>query len=342
MSDIEKIRILRDINSNFDDGAAVVKNLKEQIKDNNLRANFPRFTKGFTAEDYFSYVFSAMPWVKLIHALSQKQYPDFSKEVYQVPDFMLYFENNKIEVNPILVEVKSVNEKRFKLKLMDKQVNNLLNYSNIIGHPLIFATYWSEFRAWTLNSIEVFKKKSSGYVLDMFDAIKNDVSIILGDLIFMFHTHIYRLTLYDSNNNNEITAAHRKWGTIVEEKISIDNVEFLELEPGESAVIDAFLKMKEIDVKKGDSSTLTLEVVEDSGMPRFSHLIMRYLGLFNNEYTEKYCLLAAHIINNLTKKIQIKNMYILPNQRNKTYDTLMSQAFSGSHVLDSYLKGYNV
>lgn len=108
MTDIEKIRILHDLKKNFDEiPNDLYQTLESNIVSTELKNRIDQFHKNFGIEDNFQILFSALPWVKLIHKLDEEQLPPKSKEIYQVPDFLLFYENSEIKDNPIHIDVKT-------------------------------------------------------------------------------------------------------------------------------------------------------------------------------------------------------------------------------------------
>src|SRR5687767_9396215 len=94
--EIEKLRVLHDPHTQFDVPEAVRRTLESQLSPED-QGLVERFISRFTIEDWFEWIFSAMPWVQLIHGLDQQQIPTRSKDKYQVPDFLLLVETSSLE-----------------------------------------------------------------------------------------------------------------------------------------------------------------------------------------------------------------------------------------------------
>ena len=81
--------------------------LEKTVSDESLISKYPRFEKGYAAEDLFMRIFSLLPWVKSVVPLGQEQFPEKSKETLQVSDYEITFEAGSEEnTSCILVEVK--------------------------------------------------------------------------------------------------------------------------------------------------------------------------------------------------------------------------------------------
>lgn len=132
MEDINKIKVIHEIKNRFSVDDTTLNKFIEQIDSSDFKDNIDRFFRGYKVEDNFHILFSAMPWVKLIHELGQNQLPTLSKEVYQVPDFTIFFQTSKKENTPILLEVKSVKGDSQSLEVMTKQLNACVEYSKIV------------------------------------------------------------------------------------------------------------------------------------------------------------------------------------------------------------------
>ncbi|HMQ79781.1 MAG TPA: hypothetical protein PKE39_09430 [Ignavibacteria bacterium] len=340
MSDIDKIYNLFKLKSAFKNVDEVFHKLSNQITDPNVKDNITRFEKGFTVENYFACIYSMLPYVKLVHGLEQKQYPEQSKSQYQVPDFNVIYKSFKGKDLSVLIEVKSSNKEN--ISLMKKQIDCLISYSEKTEIPILFAIHWIKFNMWTINAIDVFKKKKNEYVINMHESLKNDISIVFGDFYCMFNKEFYRKKYYDKNIEKELVFKNKEYGNLVKVEISLDNSNFEEIDAMESAVIDSFVKIKVVDISKDNTKTMITEMNSTQSMPRFSHLIMRYIGMFNAEITEKLCLFTGHMIYNFMSKIKAGKFHTFPKLRSYTNDNIMKRSFSdNSETLKRYFGGRN-
>ncbi|MEI6576767.1 MAG: hypothetical protein WCO63_11370 [Bacteroidota bacterium] len=341
-NEIHKAQILHDLKENFEVPEGLLNAFILQIENENVRDNISRFFKGYTIEDNFSYTFSSLPWTKLLHAVEQKQYPTSSKEKFQVPDYFIFYENNKNKIFPLSIEVKSVTGNKETLKnIMPVQLQNCLHYSAILNATLLYAIYWENFNLWTLNTFEHFERKTSNYKLSFENAYKNDLSIILGDSTYIIDSPIYRKTIYNMSQSNPEKVHHAKFGEILKDEVSLDeNVGFLEINQAEAAIIDSFANMEVIS-EKSTSGEDIIEVLEKSKgvyLPKLSTLIISHIALFNLELTSEYCETSRRIIVEFMKKLAIKSSFQIPKIRTTITDSLFETAFKDSWLFDDYIK----
>jgi hypothetical protein len=336
MEDINKIRLIHEIKNGFSVDDTTLNKFIDQIDNSDYKDNIDRFFRGYKVEDNFHVLFSAMPWVKLIHALEQNQLPTLSKEIYQVPDFTIFYETNKKNDKPIFLEVKSVNGDSQSLEVMTKQLNACVEYSKIIGVPFLYAIYWEKYQTWTFNAVENFEVKTKEHKIKIIDAFKNDLSIIGGDIIFVISQPIYRRTICDKNLTDTTKAQHKKYGVIITDSVSIDNVNFVDLEYIESAVIDASIKMKIVNTEKESNITKITEVSDSNYFLKLSTLTLRHISIWGVELNWHYADLSRKVILELFNKLNIMQCYSIPNTKTTTSDFLYKQAFGESWILSNY------
>lgn len=308
----------------------------DQIGRSDYKAEIERFFRGYTVEDNFNILFSAVPWVMLIHGLEQNQLPILSKQYYQVPDFIIYFETNKKEIKPLLLEVKSVKGDSHSLEIMSKQLSACVEYSKVLNVPFLYAIYWEKYQTWTLNTVENFEVKTKQHKIKIFDALKNDISVILGDITFVISQPIYRKTLCDKSIADSSEPQHEKYGVIISDKASINNIDYFEINSIESAIIDSSIKMNIIDIKKdGDKTTIT-EMSDEKYFLKLSTLILRHLGIFRKELNDRYTDISRRLIVEFFDKLKVIQSYSIPNIKTPTSDLLYKQAFAESWVYKNY------
>ncbi|KAF2337831.1 hypothetical protein [Flavobacterium nitrogenifigens] len=336
MGDINKIKIIHEIKNKFSVDDIILKKFIEQIENSNYKDNIERFFRGYKVEDNFHVLFSAMPWVKLIHELGQVQLPTLSKETYQVPDFTIFFETSKKEHRPILLEVKSVKGDSQSLEVMSKQLNACVEYSKIVSNTFLYAIYWDKYQTWTLNAIENFEVKTKKHKITFFDAITNDLSVIVGDITFLINQPIYRKTICNKSITDSKNPQHQKFGVIISDSVSINNINFIEIESFESAIIDSSIKMKVIDTKiDGDKTTIT-EISNINYFLKLSTLTLRHLAVFNVKLNEQYADISRRMIVEFFKKLNITKSFSIPAVKTVTSDILYKQAFEESWVNKNY------
>jgi hypothetical protein len=336
MEDINKIKVIHELKNKFVVDDTTISKFIEQLDSSDLKLNIERFFRGYTVEDNFHILFAAMPWTKLVHTLGQNQLPSLSKISYQVPDFTLFFETSKKEIKPLLIETKSVKGDSQSLEIMEKQLDACVHYSGILNIPFVYAIYWEKYQTWTINTIENFEKKTRKYKIQIFDAIKNDLSIIVGDITFFFKEPLYRKTVCDSSITDSKMPKHEKYGTIVQESVSIDNENYVKINPLETAIIDTTMKMKFLEKNVKGSVTTFIEFTETNFFVKLSTLVLRHLTIFQAELNETYADSSRRIIIEFLKKIKAVDSYSIPNTKTKMSDLLYNQAFEDTWVMKKY------
>lgn len=338
MGDIDKIKVIHELKHKFTIDDLTLNKFIEQIDSSDFKDNIDRFFRGYKVEDNFHILFSAMPWVKLVHELGQHQLPTLSKTLFQVPDFNVFFETGKKEIKPILLEVKSVKGDSQSLEVMTKQLTACLDYSKILGIPFLYAIYWDKYQTWTFNSIDNFEIKTKQHKIKIFDAMKNDLSVILGDFTFLINQPIYRKTICDKSVTDATKSQHEMFGVIISDTVSSDNINYLPIESIESAIIDSSIKMKIIDtIKEGDKTTIS-EVSDSNYFLKLSTLTLRHLAIFGVELNEQYADISIGIIIEFFKKINVIQSFSILETKTPTSDILYNQAFGESWVMENYSK----
>jgi hypothetical protein len=279
MKDIRKIKLIHDIRSNFSLDEVQLNNFIGQIESSKFKNNISRFFRGYSIEDKFRYLFSALPWLKLVHSLDQNQLPLQSKDIYQVPDYIILYETSTKSIRPIIIEVKLVKGDKQSVKVMSKQLDACVRYARGLNVILLYAIFWEKYQLWTLNTIENFEQKTKTHKITLLNAAKNDLSVLLGDFTFIVNRSIYRKTICDKSVTDPSTPKHTKYGSVIEDKLSFDLKTFIDIEPIESAVIDAYIKMEKFDIKSKGNKTILIERSSDNYLFKLSTIIARHLAV---------------------------------------------------------------
>jgi len=336
MSDINKIQIIHDLKNQFNTSEDMINILTEQIEESKYKENIDRFFKGYKVEDSFGEIFSEIPWVKLIHGLSQLQLPIESKEMYQVPDYNLTYETSNLSEKSILIEVKSVKGDKSTLELMERQVNALKKYANVQNTTIVIAIFWNKVNSWTINSLENFEPKTKKLKITLIEAIKNDLSIITGDLTFII-PKLYRKSIFDSSINDESKIGQEKYGRQISDSISIDNNNYTPIETVESAILDSSINFKEINKKIDGTKTSIIEESKNIYSYKLSSLMLRFLSMMPSELQNAETRrLSKIVVIDFMKKININYSYMIPINKNNIIDKLFKDAFEDTTVWDSY------
>lgn len=323
------------------------------VSDEKIRNRYKNFMSGYSAEELFRRVYSLLPWVDLIVPLGQEQYPEESKESIQTPDYEVSYQaGSKDNIAKMLIEVKLVNDDKETFNLPKYKYNVLKKYEDNSKEPLLFAIFWRKYMIWTVNSIESFLKKSSEYKITFEEAIRNDLSAIMGDYSYVFRKDVYRRSKYNSikNIDSEYYHFHQDFGRATYEGLSKDSVNYEKLCFLETPVLDCAFNFKEINRKNIDKSDT--EIIEKldfkKGMYvyRLSNLILKYLLKIycydNSDMYYKDNLVVQNafgIIDTVRRKLGGEKFYSLPYNRNEKIDNLVNIQFGQvDHIYKSYCK----
>ncbi|EFE86882.1 hypothetical protein [Fusobacterium periodonticum] len=324
--------------------------LLKLIPDEEIRNRLDGFIKGYRAEELFKEIFSLLPWIKVVTPLGQEQFPDTSKEEFQIPDYSVMFEDSQKLSQNILVEVKLVDKKE-KLHLQKYKYEVLEKYSKETNIPLIFAIFWKDKLVWTLNSISSFYEKSSEFCISYNQAIKNDLSSIFGDYTYIFLNKIYRKSRYSTLKNikNDYGHEHNSYGKTVYDAISIDDKIYEKIGFFDSPVLDSIFSFHEINHIDISQNEVELKEIAEKNIPvKLSTWIILYLekiSFYNKE--EIFChenivvKEVFSIIDNIRVKCGGERFYIIPQIKAKDIDEIFKKQFYKTHVYDCFLENKN-
>lgn len=326
--EIEKLRVLHDLRTQFDVPEAIRKSLESQLSPDD-QGRVERFVSGFRIEDWFEWIFSAMPWVQLIHALDQQQFPARSKEQYQVPDFLLLVEASDLVHRPLFVEVKRVPKDKFSLKLQEFQIGLCERYAATLQIPLVYAVYWERLGGWTLNTPDTFELKSSRRKLTMTSAIELDCGAILGDISHMVPPALVRVSRWSLLNVTDRSIRHEKYGRLVTDTASLGDCK-VEMTGMESAAIDSMLNMSRIkETALGNGEFELTESPDSVYILKLSSWITRHLAVIKTPPSERDANVSAHVITEFMKKLECPLLHLFPKERS-TQITRLDEVFRTS------------
>lgn len=139
-----------------------------------------RLDLGLPAEDEFMVLCAWLGKCQLIHKLDQVQLPAASSERYQVPDLLAAF-SAQIGGRPVLIEVKSKNER--KLSFKPDYLDRLQNYAGLMDAPLLIA--WKFHSVWILFEAKHLKKAVTNFNISFDLALKeNLLGVLAGDVAY--------------------------------------------------------------------------------------------------------------------------------------------------------------
>jgi hypothetical protein len=309
VADIGKQRLIHQLHQHFNIPEELATALTGQLTADDQNA-LARFSKGFKAEDWFAILFSELPWTVLLHGLEQNQLPVASKSQYQVTDFLVLAETTSLAHVPLIVEVKRVAAKKRSLSIRSNQALLSEQYSEKIGIPLLYATYWDGFGVWTVNTPDSFEQKSSRRKLEMLRALELDCSGAFGDVSYLISPPITR-TLTFSAKRDIAKAQHRKHGTLQTDLVTKGDHQ-IELELMQSAAFDAIFEMKESDVSKVGDTTTVSEFLHNTCLLKLSWWVSRHLAMFGALPEPKYVNMSMYMIAELTEQLGIPYVHMFP------------------------------
>lgn len=319
--EIEKIHALHNLESQFDVPEEMRHLLHSQLSDRD-RDSISRFVRGFKIEDWFQWIFSAMPWAMLIHGLHQEQFPDRSKMSYQVSDFLTIIETSKLTPQPLLVEVKRVSGDEMTLKVNAAQMTLCERYASDLRIPLVYAIYWEKLNAWTVNTPDSFQYNSSKRKLSMARAFDHDCSSIFGDVSFFVPQGLVRTSCFDAEVSCGVV--HEHLGAMISDVITLGSNQ-VRLTGSESAAIDSMLTMKTLSTETIGAKTTLVQTIEDNYMLKLSSWITRHLSMFEGiTPTAENSNVSANVISHLMTRLECTVIHLFPNGKTSQLSELDS------------------
>lgn len=336
MNEVQKARILYDVRGAFSLNETEINSMISKIESDDISNNMQRFFDGYEIEDNFKYLVSGLEWVKLLNPLGQEQFPEKSKCDFQVPDYMLFYENCTEKLNPLVIEVKSVKGDKTTLNVKKSQYEISKKYCDILNIELLYAIYWDKYKMWSLNCINNFKEKSSEYKISLEEALKNDLSVIIGDYSIVVNKTIFRRSEFCKYKCVKYSSEHEKYGYCIKDEISIYKDEYYNMNAIESVIIDSFIDFVEYNKEIYEDKIVLYEKSEKSYVVKVSNLILRCIAKINLELDSEKSIYIRKFIVNLMQQMQLPISYAIPTETNKITDKLFEEAFEGSWVIDSY------
>ena len=309
--EIEKHRLIHDLKDQFQVPDSMVEELSSQLSEEDQQ-RMERFSSGFKTEDWFKWIFSEMPWVRLAHGLDQSQAPLDSKLEYQVPDFLVLAEASDKTNKPVLVEVKGVSGKKQTLRVQETQMRLCEAYAASVNLPLVYATYWSMFNCWTANPPQSFERKGKSAKLSVLKAIEGDCSLLFGDMFFLIPRRVTRVSQYDKTCTESDRAVHPKYGALISDTAMLDE-KAIQLKPIESAALDAALSWRVASKHQLSNDVTELnECLDEENFPKLSSWVFRLLLQFGQTPSHEITRLAVLSIWHLMRKLGCPELSIFP------------------------------
>lgn len=320
MSDIGQQRLIHELPRKFDISDQHLDHLTQQMSPED-QAAMARFSGGFEAEDWYRSLFSVLPWTILIHGLDQHQFPQGSKQSYQVPDFLTLVEATSMDHVPLLIEVKRVATEKESLKIPTRQASLTREYARRLHVMLLYAIYWDRFGFWTLNTFDSFEDRSSRRTLSLLRALELDCSGVFGDVSFLVFPPMSRKTVFSTEAENHAGIKHEKYGGLVSDSVTCSSGS-IELSTLESAVFDAIFEMKTTEVLSDNDTTIVSGSLENTCSLKLSWWISRHIALYGPLQQEDYVNVSAHVITELTERLGIQYFHMYPQGATEDITTL--------------------
>lgn len=222
------------------------------------------------------------------------------------------------------------------------------DYSCKIGRPLLFAVFWRKQCIWTVNSIEVFSEKSSGYKISYSISCANDLSAIFGDYTYLFRKQCYRKSVFSKSeeSDTEYVYSHEKHGKTLMDAVSLDGRNYTQLNLLETPLLDCAFDFQEI--KRNCSSDLKTEIIEQYAhflyIYKLSSLILAYLNkvcCWDKEtmyYDDNVVVREVFkIVDTVRRKCGGEIFYLIPHDINKMSTKLFKLQFrKTAHIFEVY------
>jgi hypothetical protein len=313
MAEIQKIRVLHDLQQHYNVPDLELQNLSAQLNDED-RTNLDRFFNGFKVEDWFKAIFSGLPWSRLIHGCEQQQFPVRSKEQFQVPDFVAIIESSSLTRKPLLVEVKRVTKCKETLRLGAAHMRLSQEYASSLGFPLVYAVYWDKTGTWTINTPDTFVRGKSSCKLSWLRAFEFDCSLVFGDKSFLVSQPIERTLVFQTSPCDGALAHNPRFGYLLTETVST-NGQRIELKGHESAAMDSVFSKNKIQLSKSGDTTTIVQTIDEICTVKLCAWALRYLEVFKLAPDEKDANVACHVVVDLAKRLGIPDFDVFPWDR---------------------------
>lgn len=171
--------------------------------------------KGLASEDEFLFLLNWTGRCSLFNKLEQSIVPLESKEKYTIPDILSVFEVEGRK-QPYLIEIKA--SKKNSLSWTEKYYQGLINYSALIGIPILIAWKWTQFETWLLFDIKHFSKGPSNYKIGYEKAYQESMmSKLVGDYFVVPYDEFGLYFKFRKVSKAKEEARTETWNMIIED-----------------------------------------------------------------------------------------------------------------------------
>jgi hypothetical protein len=184
------------------------------------------------------------------------------------------------------------------------------NYAAALGIPIVYAVFWKQFDAWTLNTPDTFRHCSSVRKLTIIDAIEHDCGSILGDVSYLMSQSLTRVSTYIKDGESESGVQHEDYGRLVSD-LAILGENRIEMSSVESAAIDSVAMSRRSSIATESGRTELIEAPDGNHMLKLSSWITRHLSKFGETPTVQNAAVSAHIISGLMEKLRVELIHVM-------------------------------
>lgn len=287
----------------------IAKALSKFNQNNSINYSKSEFTLNFAE------LFKGFPWIKNIA---------IEKIEDNLEYFRIDFETSNSIAEFFYCNIYNISGDKLKIESMPPiDLNSISNLTFI---------YWEIWGYWTLNSYETFTSNT----LSFEEAIKSDISNIIGDLTFIISELEIKLT-YDKGKSDSKAISHPEYGDLQKVELlsegNLSELNFIEL-----GLIDSLIDMQVTAVEQQQNISVVTESISYLHLFKLSTLMIRFLQKSRLQYDFKNSLTIRKFIIEFTKKIKADKSYAIPSDTSKQVDNMFKKAFGNSLVYKQYEK----
>lgn len=287
----------------------IAKALSKFNQNNSINYSKSEFTLNFAE------LFKGFPWIKNIA---------IEKIEDNLEYFRIDFETSNSIAEFFYCNIYNISGDKLKIESMPPiDLNSISNLTFI---------YWEIWGYWTLNSYETFTSNT----LSFEEAIKSDISNIIGDLTFIISELEIKLT-YDKGKSDSKAISHPEYGDLQKVELlsegNLSELNFIEL-----GLIDSLIDMQVTAVEQQQNISVVTESISYLHLFKLSTLMIRFLQKSRLQYDFKNSLTIRKFIIEFTKKIKADKSYAIPSDTSKQVDNMFKKAFGNSWVYKQYEK----
>lgn len=296
--------------------------------------------RGLPVEDEFIAICSWLGKARLIHKLDQHQAPAASRDLYQVPDLLVKFENS----GPVLIEVKS-SAKR-KLSFTQRYLDRLKAYAALLDMPLLIA--WKHHGIWTLFEIKHLAKARTNFNITHGETMKeNLLGVLAGDVAYKIASGAglrFRCKKEHLVSREEINGAvTEQW------QMRIDEVGFMVSggEPVDHLDVDVTTLFTTWDLSEqqsqGDTHIDLRFVADDDDSMMFGHMALTHLLHWSlpqgTAVNWRHAIRRDAVVSNMTnfrraldRGLEQKVVHLILNQQPQTWPDFLLKGTAAPHA----------